>query len=134
MPGAVTSYLNISTTQIPSFRDAAWVASSLKIATKQIRRREVPHYHTCALYNRTAHDIVSLHPARLTQPKKFIFKMCSTHTCVFMSRRGELMKPLASGEKAVSISAFNISPKIHIRWYYGESDKKLPTRYGITMT
>lgn len=51
-----------------------------------------------------------------------------------MSRRGELIKQLASGDKAVSVSAFNSLPKIHIRRYYGESDKKFPTRYGITMT
>lgn len=45
-----------------------------------------------------------------------------------MSRRGEVMQLLASGDKAVSVSAFNAPPNIHIHRYYAESGKKFPTR------
>lgn len=40
---------------------------------------------------------------------------------------------LASGNKTVSVSAFNGPPKISFRCYFGESDKKFPPRYGVTM-
>jgi hypothetical protein len=53
---------------------------------------------------------------------------------VYMSRQGEMITPLDTGLKAVSVSAYNGVVMIHIRRYFGEIDKKFPTRYGITLS
>lgn len=62
-----------------------------------------------------------------------IVNMCDNNY-VYMNRRGELIKPLAHGEKAVFVSNFNTKTTIHIRRYFGESDKMFLICYGITLT
>ncbi|BFZ10865.1 hypothetical protein BsWGS_13904 [Bradybaena similaris] len=49
-----------------------------------------------------------------------------------MSHRSEMIQLLASFDKAVTVLAFNGPLKLHIRRYYGESDKTFLICYGTT--
>lgn len=50
--------------------------------------------------------------------------MCSTNNCVFINLSGEIIQPLADGGKAVSMSTYNGTKTLHIRIYFGATDKK----------
>lgn len=45
-----------------------------------------------------------------------------------------MIQPLAHGEKAVFVSNFNTKTVIHMRLYFGESEKKFPTCCETTLT
>lgn len=46
---------------------------------------------------------------------------------------GELIQLLAHSEKAVSVSNCNTKTTIHIRCYFGKSDKKYPIRVVLSL-
>lgn len=52
----------------------------------------------------------------------------------YMTRGGETVRPVGDGVKAVFVSSFRGTTTLHIRRFFGESDKKFPTKMGLTLT
>lgn len=97
----MTAHIKINTNQIRIYvvsRDLTWVQYKPALSFKRHR----------------------IHLLRIG----YLSKMCSTNNCVSISPHDKVIQQLTSGDKAVSVSAFNGPPKIHIQHYFDESDKK----------